>query len=216
MTIRDLRSSIGYTQSDFSKRYNIPMRTIQNWESGVRTPPDYLIALLSERVREDVSNRKIMTPPEFSANNKTLPTRRDYVGAVSWLKAVRDAIGEDIVFALDEALMCCGLFTGRSNESVIWIYGSDISAGFNGVAVIGNSIDPIDVRDKNGLKYTTFNRTLYDSLSNESILDMQGITEALSRYYFSNGESFDGLFVPPEYQNRFSALADEAKTYYSD
>lgn len=62
--------------------------------------------------------------------------------------------------------------------------------------------------------YTDFNRTLSDALANESILDMQGITEAISKYYFSNGESFDGLSVVPEYQERFDRLAEEAIDYY--
>ncbi|MBP5779921.1 MAG: hypothetical protein J6X34_01645 [Clostridia bacterium] len=112
--------------------------------------------------------------------------------------------------------MCCGLFTGRSDESVVWIYEDDDAARFNGVAVIGNSIDPFDVRDKSGLRFTSFNRTLYDSLSNESILDMQGITKALSRYYFSHNESFNGLFIPPEYIDRFSELAENAINYYGE
>ena len=45
---------------------------------------------------------------------------------------------------------------------------------------------------------------------------MQGITEALSRYYYSNGESFNGLFVEPRFQDRFERLADEAIDYYSN
>ena len=43
---------------------------------------------------------------------------------------------------------------------------------------------------------------------------MQGITEAVSRYYFSNGESFEGLSVTPEYQEAFERLAQDAKSYY--
>lgn len=216
MTIRELRSRTGYTQSDFSKRYNIPVRTIQNWEAGVRNPPDYLMDFLSRRIMEDLTNRRINNLPDYRANNKDLPRRNDFIGAVAWLKAVRDVLGENIVFALDEALMCCGLFTGRSDESIVWIYGDDSAEQFNGVAVIGNAIDPFYVREKNGLRFTSFNRTLYDSLSNESILDMQGITEALSRYYFSHNESFEGIFLPPELVERFSVLAEDAINYYSE
>lgn len=51
---------------------------------------------------------------------------------------------------------------------------------------------------------------------NESRLDMQGITEAISRYYYANGESFEGISVVPEYQARFEQLAAEAINYYSD
>ena len=53
-------------------------------------------------------------------------------------------------------------------------------------------------------------------MANESILDMQGITEAISKYYYSNGESFDGLSVAPEYQDRFDHLAEEAINYYGN
>ena len=82
--------------------------------------------------------------------------------------------------------------------------------------MIGNYVSPINVREKNGLKFTDFNRTLSDALANESILDMQGTIEALSRYYYSNGESFQGLSVAPEYQDRFDSLANEAIEYYDE
>ena len=36
LTIRNLRKQLGDTQSSFAKRYHIPFRTIQNWETGVR------------------------------------------------------------------------------------------------------------------------------------------------------------------------------------
>ncbi|MBR3124284.1 MAG: hypothetical protein IKF42_02475 [Mogibacterium sp.] len=68
--------------------------------------------------------------------------------------------------------------------------------------------------EKNGLVYTDFNRTLADALANESILDMQGITEALSKYYYSNGSSFDGIYPVPEYQDAFEKLAAIAIDYY--
>ena len=53
-----------------------------------------------------------------------------------------------------------------------------------------------------------------DAFANEAILDMQGITEAVSRYYYANGESFEGLSVAPEYQDRFEQLAEDARHYY--
>ena len=51
---------------------------------------------------------------------------------------------------------------------------------------------------------------------NENILDMQGITEAISKYYYRSGESFDGLAVAPEYQAKFDRLAEEAINYYGN
>lgn len=214
MNIRDMRNQLGDTQSEFAERYNIPFRTVQNWETGMRKPPEYMLELLKARIKEDLINKKASVLPKYDSNKQDLPKRSDYVGAISWLKAVSESLGDDIVFALDEALMCSGSFGGRSDEFIVWIYGDDRMTRYNGVTVIGNHVSLINVREKNGLKFTDFNRTISDALANESILDMQGTIEALSKYYYSNGENFQGLSVAPKYQDRFESLANEAIEYY--
>lgn len=216
MNIREMRTRLGDTQSEFAARYNIPFRTVQNWETGTRKPPEYIMDLLEQRTKEDLLNRKTLSLPKYDPQKRDLPKRSDYVGAISWLKAVRDCIGESVVFALDEALMCQGNFGGRSDEYVVWVYGNDSVTRFNGVVVLGNYISPHNVKSRNGLQYTDFNRTVYDAFANEAILDMQGITEAVSKYYYSNGDSFEGIFIAPEYQDRFEILANEAIEYYAD
>ena len=216
MDIRGMRMQLGDTQSEFAARYQIPFRTVQNWEAGVRKPPEYMANLLEQRIREDLINRKTRTLPKFDPQKQNLPKRSDFVGAFSWLRAVRDCIGQPIVFALDEALMCQGSFGGRSDEYLVWVYGADSVTQFNGVAVLGNQVSLLDVQKKNGLAFTSFNRTLSDALANESILDMQGITEAVSRYYYTHGDSFEGIFVPPEYQKQFERLAQDAVEYYEN
>ena len=216
MNIRNLRRKLGDTQSEFAARYGIPFRTIQNWEAGVRTPPAYILDLLEHRVQEDLVNRKTTKLPITDPSKKDLPKRRDYVGAAAWLRAVQACLGKDVVFALDEALMCQGSFGGRGDEYVVWVYGDDEIADYNGVAILGNHISPYSIVEKNGLRFTDFNRTLSDAMANESILDMQGITEAVNKYYYTHGESFNGISVAPEYQDRFEALAKEALDYYND
>lgn len=216
MTIREMRTSLGNTQGEFAARYNIPFRTIQNWEAGVRNPPEYIMALLESRVRADLVNRRTAALPKYNPQKRDLPKRHDYIGAIAWLKAVNDCLGNNVVFALDEALMCQGYFGGRSNEYLVWVYGDDAVTQFNGVVVLGNQVSPHNIKERNGLLYTDFNRTLSDALANESILDMQGITEAISKYYYRNGESFDGLAVAPEYQEKFDRLAEEAIDYYGN
>lgn len=216
MNIREMRTRLGDTQSEFAARYNIPLRTVQNWETGTRKPPEYIMDLLEQRAKEDLLNRKTLSLPRYDPQKRDLPKRSDYIGAISWLKAVRDCIGEPVVFALDEALMCQGNFGGRSDEYIIWVYGDDSVTRFNGVVVLGNYISPHNVKSRNGLQYTDFNRTVYDAFANEAILDMQGITEAVSKYYYSNGDSFEGIFIAPEYQDRFEILANEAIEYYTD
>lgn len=110
--------------------------------------------------------------------------------------------------------MCQGAFGGHSDEYLIWVYGSDSAARFNGVVVLGNEISSYQVKSRNGLHYTDFSRTLTDAFANESILDMQGIAEAVSHYYHSSN-SFDGIAVSPAYQNRFEKLADEVISHYA-
>ena len=214
MNIREMRAQLGDTQSEFASRYNIPFRTIQNWETGTRKPPEYIASFLEQRIKEDLTNRKTITLPVHDPQKRNLPRRSDYISAFSWLRAVNECLGNSVVFALDEALMCQGGFQGHNDEYVVWVYGDDSLAQYNGIVVLGNHISPLYIRSKYGLRYTDFNRTLYDAFTNEAILDMQGITEAVSRYYYANGESFEGIFIAPEHQERFEMLAKDAIEYY--
>ena len=90
MNIREMRNRLGDTQSEFAARYNIPFRTIQNWETGIRKPPEYIINLLERRIEEDLVNRKTAVLPQYDPHKKNLPRRNQYIGSISWLKAVRE------------------------------------------------------------------------------------------------------------------------------
>lgn len=48
--IKELRAKIGLSQKKFGERYNIPMRTISNWELGISTPPKYVEQMLARIV----------------------------------------------------------------------------------------------------------------------------------------------------------------------
>ena len=65
MNIREMRAQLGDTQSEFSARYHIPFRTVQNWETGMRKPPEYVSDLLEQRIKEDLTNRKTLSLPKF-------------------------------------------------------------------------------------------------------------------------------------------------------
>lgn len=49
MTIKGLRASMGLTQKQFAEYFEVPQRTIQEWEQERRIPPEYIPKLL-ERV----------------------------------------------------------------------------------------------------------------------------------------------------------------------
>ena len=53
MNTVEIRAILGISRAEFSRRYEIPVRTLENWDSGVRTPPDWLLKLLERVVRED-------------------------------------------------------------------------------------------------------------------------------------------------------------------
>lgn len=44
--IKSIRASAGLTQKEFSALVGVPRRTFEDWESGRRTPAEYLIRLL--------------------------------------------------------------------------------------------------------------------------------------------------------------------------
>ena len=54
MTVKEIRELTGLSQAKFGTRYNIPLRTIQAWELGERSCPEYVLELLEFRVKYDV------------------------------------------------------------------------------------------------------------------------------------------------------------------
>ena len=50
---KELRKRTGLSQSKFSKLLGIPLGTIQGWELGRRTPPEYLADLIERVLRAE-------------------------------------------------------------------------------------------------------------------------------------------------------------------
>lgn len=44
--MKELRKRTGMTQKQFAEHFGIPYRTLQNWENGVNTPPEYTINMI--------------------------------------------------------------------------------------------------------------------------------------------------------------------------
>ncbi len=53
-----MREDLGLSRIAFSKKYNIPIRTLEAWASGVREAPEYVIDLLGRAVYSDMNNKK--------------------------------------------------------------------------------------------------------------------------------------------------------------
>nr|WP_296083930.1 helix-turn-helix domain-containing protein [uncultured Blautia sp.] len=52
--IKKLRELTGLSQQAFSDKYEIPKRTIEDWERGRRNPPGYVVKLLERVVKGDI------------------------------------------------------------------------------------------------------------------------------------------------------------------
>lgn len=51
MTVKKLRAQTGLSQRAFSDYFNIPFRTLQDWEQGRRTPPDYVVSMMERIIK---------------------------------------------------------------------------------------------------------------------------------------------------------------------
>ena len=47
----ELRESTGMTRKEFCEYFEIPYRTVQDWELGNRKMPDYLLRLMEYKLR---------------------------------------------------------------------------------------------------------------------------------------------------------------------
>ena len=47
-TIKQLCEEYNISQTELSQKYDIPLRTVQDWHAGRRTPPPYVVRMLDE------------------------------------------------------------------------------------------------------------------------------------------------------------------------
>ena len=45
--IKELRKKTGLSQSKFSAKLGIPVRTLQQWEQGISAPPEYVVRMMA-------------------------------------------------------------------------------------------------------------------------------------------------------------------------
>lgn len=49
----EIRAILGISRAEFSRRYGIPIRTIEDWDAGKKHPSEWVMRLLERAVRED-------------------------------------------------------------------------------------------------------------------------------------------------------------------
>ena len=53
MTVKELRTATGMSQSEFARYFNISIKTIQHWEQGVRKCAPHLLELIEYKLRNE-------------------------------------------------------------------------------------------------------------------------------------------------------------------
>lgn len=53
MNFKDILKMTGLKMTAFSEYFKIPYRTIQQWNAGTSTPPEYVLSLLKESIEHD-------------------------------------------------------------------------------------------------------------------------------------------------------------------
>ena len=66
MTIKELRTRTGMSQSQFAKYFNIPPSTLKKWEQGQRLCPSYLLDLIEYKLRKENKLKTDELFPKFT------------------------------------------------------------------------------------------------------------------------------------------------------
>lgn len=65
MSFKELRELTGLSRAAFSREYHIPIRTIEDWESERRNPPEYVLELLEFKIRIILSQQNFWNENKY-------------------------------------------------------------------------------------------------------------------------------------------------------
>jgi hypothetical protein len=159
-----------------------------------------------------------LSDDEYFAGRKCFfvvsPVRGDFLTIRAWHQAVVG--GRDAILRRTSALEYLQLFNGYFHEKRIDVYAKRHGEHENVNYCIVNSFDGIDYTRFGDVLCATANYTFNEMLADYDNIDGLALVEGLAGYYFSHGESFDGLEISPENTLRFNAVKDWAAEYYDE
>ncbi len=98
MDIKRLRQLSGLTQKEFSERYRIPLKTLQNWESDINSPsarkcPEYVPFLLERVIAADFQIAKYLLKAKIDQPHlEVLEQAKEKIRKSPLAKYVKDVI----------------------------------------------------------------------------------------------------------------------------
>ena len=139
-------------------------------------------------------------------------TSDDFLTNRAWHRAVVG--GRDLILRRTSALEFLELFGGYMRENKVDVYAKQPIESENIDYCLVDSFDGIDHIRFGNVLCTSVNQTFNDMLCDFDNIDEQSLVEALSRYYYTHGLSFDGLLIQPENTGCFNSVKDWAIEYY--
>ena len=107
------------------------------------------------------------------------------------------------------------MFSGYTNDPTIYVYQeADASEVTSSYTVVPNPSGTIKYDERNGIKYTTFDQTINDMLSNRSLEDPQAIMEALNEYLEMNHGRDPEIL--PDNISKYQYYKNKSIDYYDD
>lgn len=55
--LKEIRKKLGMSRKAFFETFGVPQKTLEDWEYGKRTPPDYVMTLLETAITEYIKNK---------------------------------------------------------------------------------------------------------------------------------------------------------------
>jgi hypothetical protein len=140
--------------------------------------------------------------------------RNEYLTVRDWHKSVVG--GRDMILRRVSALEHLQLFSGYMHGKQIDVYAKQYGEYENINYNVVESFDGIDFVRIGNVYCTSVNQTVNDMLTELGNTDEQPLVEGLSKYYYTNRKSFDGLYIKPENISRFNNIKDWAIKYYDE
>ncbi len=95
--VRTLRIQTGLSQRAFGELLNIPVRTIEDWEAGRRTPPNYVVEMIEERVKR-INPKGDVKMGVYTSLTGTKYDVHDFMEVLEDLIGELPAIGDERLF----------------------------------------------------------------------------------------------------------------------
>ena len=141
-------------------------------------------------------------------------TSNDFLTMRAWHRAVVG--GKDLILRCTSALEHLQLFNGYMLEKKIDVYAKYRGEFENITYHVVDSFNDIDYVRFGNVLCTSINQTFSDMFDDYDNIDELALVEGLSGFYYSNGESFNGLVLKSEHYERFESIKDWAIDYYDE